>query len=117
MSELLNCPFCGGEAQIVGDDRYGFCVVCSASDCTAALGESYDRDAMPDHQFRAPDDAITAWNTRPAPSEAEVEAAAKRMHEADKESGYANDWSWDEVGDTYRSHYIRRAEAALGVRK
>jgi hypothetical protein len=79
--ELKSCPFCGGEARIQeGGDK--FYVVCLGENCFCAVGERYDRDAMPDHMFDDAEAAITAWNTRPkegpAHSEA-VEAARRRL--------------------------------------
>lgn len=55
MSELLPCPFCGGEAEILtaesmhGGNLYG--VMC---DCCAGRADVYDTEA----------EAIAAWNTR-----------------------------------------------------
>lgn len=57
------------------------------------------------------EEAIVAWNTRPAPSEAEVEAAAKRLAVDD-------DWrpeDWDHIDYGTRADYLRMARAALGV--
>jgi hypothetical protein len=67
-SGLLPCPFCGGKAALVeGDHR--FYVACTSPDCFCAIGEGYDRDAMPDHAFGDEDDAATAWNRRsPTPN-------------------------------------------------
>jgi len=33
--------------------------------CWCALGEQYDRDAMPEHRFVSAASASIAWNTRP----------------------------------------------------
>lgn len=68
-AEMLSCPFCGGEAMLRDDTSAhgGFCVLCSSKDCFCALGEGYDRDAMPDHVFVDGDEAIAAWNRRPSP--------------------------------------------------
>lgn len=62
---LLPCPFCGKEAQINGEERYGFCVACDDIGCYATVGEGYDRVAMPSHSFATEADAIIAWNRRP----------------------------------------------------
>jgi phage/plasmid primase-like uncharacterized protein len=69
MSERLKpCPFCGNGAHVRDDDENyrgaGFCVVCDSVDCFAALGEGYDRDAMPEHRFATEEEAIEAWNRR-----------------------------------------------------
>jgi hypothetical protein len=66
--ELLPCPFCGGEAKICGED-YGngtgaYYVSCINDMCWCALGEMWDRDAMPDHMFGDEETAATYWNTR-----------------------------------------------------
>jgi hypothetical protein len=42
-------------------------------DCYAALGEVYDRDAMPDHHFAEMEDAIAAWNRRTPANGEQVE--------------------------------------------
>lgn len=52
MSELLPCPFCGGEAETVGDDILGWkveCMKCGAGTRTCCITEA---------------EAIAAWNTR-----------------------------------------------------
>ena len=51
MSELLNCPFCEGEAYTVGDDELYWTVECH--DCCAHTGGYAKREF-----------AIEAWNTR-----------------------------------------------------
>ena len=55
MSELLSCPFCGGEAEtLTAESMYGgylFGIMCN--DCRSR-GDVYDTEA----------EAIAAWNTR-----------------------------------------------------
>ena len=55
MSELLSCPFCGGEAEMLtAESMYGgylFGIMCN--DCRSR-GDVYDTEA----------EAIAAWNTR-----------------------------------------------------
>lgn len=70
-AKLKSCPFCGGDAYIGGDGVVHFFVGCSA--CYCAVGEAYDRSAMPEHMFWTADEAIAAWNRRalltpPAPA-------------------------------------------------
>lgn len=66
---VLPCPFCGSPA-IVREDDDRFCVCCSSPQCACALGEGYDRDAMPNHSFASEENAIIAWNQRThAPAE------------------------------------------------
>lgn len=69
MDKLLPCPFCGAEncQTILSGDR--FYVACGAPDCFCALGEIWDRDAMPDHQFATKAEAIAAWNRRAHPNQ------------------------------------------------
>ena len=115
VSELLPCAFCGGEAQIVGDERYGFCVVCAASDCTVAMGESYDRDAMPDHQFRTPDDAIAAWNRRTPPAQA-AEAVERVARAIFQHMSYGSPVPWVPGLDSLRQDTARDfARAAIAA--
>jgi hypothetical protein len=63
MSDLLPCPFCGTDAQIVSDVGR-FCVACCGDDCFCCVGEGYDRSAMPEHMFATEEDAAEAWNRR-----------------------------------------------------
>lgn len=65
--KLKECPFCGS-AAILQDGGGKYYVVCSSVDCFCAVGEGYDRDAMPDHVFDTPEAATTAWNARAAAS-------------------------------------------------
>lgn len=60
---LKSCPFCGVAGAIREDDGR-FCVVCTGDDCFTAIGEGYDRSAIPDHVFTSEEDAAKAWNRR-----------------------------------------------------
>ena len=53
MTELLPCPFCGGEAHIVGGDDFFYNVV-QCCNCHATASGRYETEA----------EAIAAWNTR-----------------------------------------------------
>lgn len=64
---LLACPFCGNADPYVIESGERFYVACGSPDCYAALGEIWDRDAMPEHQFETSEDAIAAWNRRTPP--------------------------------------------------
>ncbi len=61
---LLPCPFCGNHAH-VSEGGHKYYVACDSSDCYCAVGEAYDRDAMPEHMFYEAEAAIAAWNKRP----------------------------------------------------
>ena len=59
MSELLNCPFCGGEAELI---EYGFVdyitlyvVACTNDDCNMTVDTG---------SYANPREAIETWNTR-----------------------------------------------------
>jgi hypothetical protein len=56
------------KATISGEMNYrgGFYVKCTSDNCYCSFGEGYDRDAMPDHQFISPTEAIKTWNNRGA---------------------------------------------------
>ena len=60
---LLPCPFCGSPAHFGGDEKSVY-VACDSIDCFAAVGECYDRDAMPEHSFADEEAAAAAWNRR-----------------------------------------------------
>ena len=62
---IRECPFCGDEAYVASaaDDSM-FYVACTSVECFCAMGEGYDRDAMPEHSFRSREAAIAAWNRR-----------------------------------------------------
>jgi len=76
-AELLPCPFCGEHTArtVEGDGRWYVC--CCNPHCFCALGEVWDRDAMPDHHFLSEEDAIFAWNDRAQPAAAEPVDEAK----------------------------------------
>lgn len=68
-TELLHCPFCGGEAELVECDygmyETGYAVYCKG-ECraklgvTGRLGEAYEWAPV----FNTEAEAIEAWNTR-----------------------------------------------------
>lgn len=60
---LRRCPFCKGRARSVEGGRRYY-VACETPECFCALGERYDRDAMPDHAFETRVDAEKTWNRR-----------------------------------------------------
>ncbi len=66
MTDLLPCPFCTGTAQVCGEADYGGVYVACLT-CSCALGEIWDRDAMPEHAFKSGAEAIAAWNSRTVP--------------------------------------------------
>lgn len=60
---LEPCPFCGGNG-VIREDHGRYYATCDGVDCFVCVGESYDRDAMPDHLFLSEEDAAAAWNRR-----------------------------------------------------
>ena len=64
MSELKRCPFCGGEAKLVGD-KYHWVL------CDGCQGGS--------HAFETVEEAINAWNTR-KPLDRIVECLEHKIH-------------------------------------
>lgn len=135
--KMLPCPFCNSDdLHLRNTHTPYFWVECDS--CGAQVNGkyfeyrgkkenakfSYEPDApkgswfaatelkqMPKAYQRAAASAIAAWNTRPAPTEAEVEAAAKRLAVDD-------DWrpeDWDHIDYGTRADYLRMARAALGV--
>lgn len=64
---MRRCPFCGGRGTTIdgsGDGDGPWYAVCQTPECFCALGEIYDRDAMPIHHFHTKEDAEKAWNKR-----------------------------------------------------
>jgi hypothetical protein len=61
MSELLNCPFCGGEAK---PDRDGVLHFVTCKHCYARTGEFQSPTGAHDSALRA---GIAAWNRRATP--------------------------------------------------
>ena len=59
-TKLERCPFCGGTPHLQCDHK--FFVLCL--NCHCAVGERYDPDGWPAHEFSTAADAIAAWNTR-----------------------------------------------------
>ena len=106
MSELKPCPFCGKPPETMGSGagRRGLMIECINTECLGPHCSHYDHKA-----------AIEEWNTRPAPSEAEVEAAAKRILAADSRDVGGVDSYWDWLMPAGRENYLRMARAALGV--
>lgn len=81
MADLLKCPFCGGEAEVVkahsNTTEFPYVVVCKNDLCNASVGRfSASREK-----------AIEAWNTR-KPEEAvvaELEKQAKQYRRRSEE--------------------------------
>jgi len=65
MSDLLPCPFCGGEASFKPRSFKAGCDRCGAHVPNGAVSS---------------DETIAAWNTR-APSQAQIDAAVKAERE------------------------------------
>lgn len=61
MSELLPCPFCGGEDIDEYEGDYGNGVYCM--NCGAMMGEQIHRDFYV-HERVTYEQAVEAWNTR-----------------------------------------------------
>lgn len=82
-TELLPCPFCGGEAEIVDVDptphyvKEGHWVICK--ECKASA-----------HVFENRDKAIEAWNTR-TPEQAIAEELNAKRHVETCEMEYQTD--------------------------
>ena len=80
MSELLPCPFCGGDASV--DTIYpdypekGYGVTCL---CNGCHGNIY----IPDTKYPTKQDAISAWNTR-TPSIDDIVAVDERAKTVEK---------------------------------
>lgn len=91
MSELLPCPFCGGEAELTGFDAPEFWVWCP--NCKAST------DAHTGKQS-----AVAAWNTR-ADDYRQAAAYWQRMYElgvseqtCKVESTYTDNWEYQTWG-------------------
>ena len=59
-TELLPCPFCGGEAKII--EAYGWLVQCTS--CFASVGQNCTEGGFLAGDYRTEAEAIAAWNSR-----------------------------------------------------
>ena len=89
MTDLLNCPFCGGDAWVGSDTQYVECQKCDA------LG---------------PDGGAAAWNTRADIHKAEIERLRARAKELEAAHDQAMK-GWD-IAQTKEIDATARAEAA-----
>lgn len=64
MSKMKPCPFCGHADPVTNEGGDRWYITCGSINCFVAVGEGYDRDAMPDHQFTSEAAAKAAWNNR-----------------------------------------------------
>lgn len=67
--KLLPCPFCGASGCVIGEEdgwNTMFYAACTNQECFCAIGERYDRDAMPEHRFQSEQEATSAWQARAA---------------------------------------------------
>lgn len=67
LTELKPCPFCRHVATIIGCNEHGYYVRCDSpitENCWATMGENYDVNAYPCHEYGSPDEAKAAWNRR-----------------------------------------------------
>lgn len=96
MSELRDCPFCGGPAHLVIGDE--FCHIrCHQCGATGALADAIRES-----------DAIATWNRRPAP---DVEKVAGALFRAQMISTR----SWEETDEDIRESYRVNARAAIAA--
>jgi len=74
MPELLPCPFCGGEAEVIkrdvepqGDPWYGGKdeQFPACKKCGCCLFDEYFHEGFYEEDYKKPLRAIAAWNTRP----------------------------------------------------
>lgn len=62
VEELKPCPFCGWEADIIGQEGNGFCVSCKNAACYGSLGFNSADDQG--HYFKSGHEARYFWNRR-----------------------------------------------------
>lgn len=74
VDELKLCPFCGNEGY-VQETENGFYALCMGPDCKCSVGEHYNGDGLPDHDFSSESDAIAAWDRRAGLDELELACA------------------------------------------
>ena len=63
MSEIKNCPFCGGEAIIDMDVQEDYYVSCKKQNCYGYV-EPDGEFGYVNIEFETEEEAIKAWNTR-----------------------------------------------------
>jgi Lar family restriction alleviation protein len=102
MTELLSCPFCGGNDlsvevyDVQPEDYHGGYVTCA--NCDAQGANAISLNGWLSNPQDARNAAIAAWNTRPAIVTALRQAEAAPIDEADEE---ANRNAWSDFEDDY----------------
>jgi len=89
-TELKPCPFCGGEAEIIGEDEM-YQVICM--ECDGSI----------DRFFDTPEEAAKDWNTR-TPAENELTGKIGKLESENKRLREALEAIKDEI-EQYRVSY------------
>jgi len=106
---LKPCPFCGGDAENVGDAR-SYKIACSNEDCEASAGPFW---VTTPNEPKALERAETAWNTR-ALAMPDREVIARALYEHWIAEDFANEYcGWAALGD--QDTWLARADAILAL--
>ena len=112
-TELLPCPFCGGEATVTEFNQG--CIISCENDAKAWINGKDDVDGHLAHiQSRSKVEAIAAWNTRATGGT----LTAEQVREAIEENSWAetssirefNDSSWQAIADELNARAERTCE-------
>ncbi len=108
-TEMLSCPFCGGQGVVEPHDNDTLCMI-TCEDCKASSGA-----------FSSIVDATEAWNTRqesaklPADDRALVEKAARAIHKKRQEYGYSGEAAWEYEPPQIHDLFLETARAAIAA--
>ena len=106
MAELLPCPFCGGEAEVLTAESmnggYLFGIMCN--DCSSR-GDVYDTEA----------EAIAAWNTRANGSETAKTSDNAPLRTCEDVNTRFNAWTCSECKCTLLLMFDDYGEPTLNV--
>ena len=108
MTELKQCPFCGGEAKLVRTWHLHH-IVCRS--CGATIGEVNEHP----NDFRTRDEVIAAWNRRAIDRNALLDLAEELEEPWCLEEGFETVEGIMHVAEEYERAVAERIRKAVGA--